>query len=252
MAKDDRFGRTELLVGADGLQRLAEATVAVFGLGGVGSYAVEAIARAGVGHILLVDFDVVEVSNLNRQLFALGNTLGQPKVEIAKARIREINPAACVDARQSFAGPDNLDDLLPPGLGYAIDAIDSVAAKVHLLATLRQRGIFAVSCMGAANKLSPTGIRVEDIGRTRACPLARVVRQRLRKLGITNGIPCVYSEENLGAVESVPDADTEDSGEKTWRKTRVQGSISYVPGIIGLTAAGVVINEILDRGESSI
>lgn len=249
MAADDRFGRTELLVGAAGAERLTAATVAVFGLGGVGSYAAEAIARAGVGHILLVDFDRIEPSNLNRQLYALGSTVGRLKAEVARERILDINPDARVEAFACFAGPDNLDGLLIPALTHAVDAIDSVAAKTHLLETLHRRGIFAVSCMGAANKRSPEGVRVADIGNTRGCPLARVIRQRLRKRGIVSGIRCVYSEENQAQSEETPETSVEEvaEGAPVWRKRRAQGSISYVPALFGLTAAGVVIEDILEK-----
>lgn len=247
MGIDDRFGRTELLVGTDGVMRLSGATVAMFGLGGVGSYAVEAIARAGAGHIILVDFDRVALSNLNRQLFALESTIGCLKVEAARERIHDIHPGAQVDIYPCFAGPDTLDTILSPAVRYAVDAIDSVSAKIHLLTTLHQRGIFTVSCMGAANKLSPQGIRVSDIGDTRYCPLARVVRQGLRKNGITRGIQCIYSEENQRTLHTPEDAGLEPEPPGVWRKTRVQGSISYVPALIGLTAAGVIIQQILSE-----
>ena len=238
---DARFGRTELLVGAEGLRRLAEAHVAIFGLGGVGSYAVEAIARAGVGHIRLVDFDTLEPSNLNRQLFALESTLGRPKVDVARERIADIHSKARVEAIRAFADAENLDELLA-GMDYVIDAIDTVHAKVALLTAAHQRGLPVVSCMGAANKLLPTDIRVADIRDTEYCPLARVIRQRLRKAGIETAIRCVYSTENRGIVE-----DTAENPEGL-RKTRIQGSIAYVPGIIGLTAAGLVVSDMLQAG----
>jgi tRNA A37 threonylcarbamoyladenosine dehydratase len=234
---DLRFQRTALLVGEEGLRRLAGAHVAIAGLGGVGSYAAEAIGRAGVGRITLADFDVVEATNLNRQLVALESTIGRPKANVAAERLREINPEAEVRVMRAFVGPDNLDAFLGDA-GYVIDAIDSVEAKVQLLAAAHARGLHVVSCMGAANKLSPVGVCVDDIGATRYCPLARVVRQGLRRMGIDSGIRCVYTRENRGV--NVESGTTDEQ-----RKKRVQGSISYVPGLVGLTAAGVVVNDIL-------
>jgi tRNA threonylcarbamoyladenosine dehydratase len=231
-------GRTELLVGEDGIQRLAAAKVFVFGLGGVGGYAAEALARAGVGRLVLCDFDTVTPSNLNRQVLALRSTIDQPKVRLAAARIHDISPHVQVKIEERFAEPENIDEILGDEPAYIIDAIDSIYAKVALLAAAHQRGWLAVSCMGAGNRLSPTGIRIEDISETKDCPLARVVRKGLRKQGILEGIRCVYTREcNSIAHDYGMNADK--------RKHRVQGSISYVPGIVGLTAAGEVIQAIL-------
>lgn len=233
-----RHSRTELLVGTEGLRRLAVAHVAVFGIGGVGSYAVEAIARAGVGSITLVDFDAVLPSNINRQLIALESTVGLPKVDVARQRIAAINPEAHVNAVCARADAALVEALLDTGVGFVIDAIDHVQDKVALIQAAHRRGIPLVSCMGAANKTSPTGILVSDIGETCDCPLARVVRQRLRKLGIISGVRCVYSKEKHRAICTM------EPGESV-TKQRVQGSISYVPGIVGLTAAGLIVCDIL-------
>lgn len=235
---ETRHSRTELLVGADGLQRLAAAHVAVFGIGGVGSYAVEALARAGVGAITLVDFDAVAPSNLNRQLIALESTLGMPKVGVARQRIMEINPDARVSSVCARADARVVETVLDTGVGFVIDAIDHVRDKVALIQAAHRRHMPLVSCMGAANKISPLGILVSDISETRDCPLARVVRQQLRKLSIVSGVRCVYSRENRRAVRCM------DTGEAI-PKLRVQGSISYVPGIVGLTAAGLIVCDIL-------
>lgn len=226
--------RTELLVGAAGIQRLRNASVAVFGLGGVGGYAAEAIARAGVGHITLVDFDIVDPTNRNRQLLALRSTEGRKKVEVARERMLDINPDADVRALAKQVDEDNAAALLE-GVKYLIDAIDQVRAKAALLETAYAAGLQVVSCMGAASKLSPAGVRVADISETEQCPLARKIRLRLRKAGIHTGIRCVYSQENtrIGPAQE-PAA-----------RPRVRGAISYVPGLVGLTAAGVVVNEIL-------
>ncbi|MBN2309551.1 MAG: tRNA threonylcarbamoyladenosine dehydratase [Candidatus Hydrogenedentes bacterium] len=224
-----RFDRTRLLVGDEGMERLAGATVAIFGLGGVGSYALEAVARAGVGRLILVDADVVESSNINRQLIALENTVGRPKVEVARERVGQINPDARVEAVREFIGPENADRLLGEFHGYAIDAIDSVESKVHLLVALRARAAALVSCMGAGNRCALAPVRVGDISRTTGCPLARQVRQRLRRLGVSTGIRCAYFAE--------PPAPAAARGP--------QPSISYVPGMLGLTAAGLIVNDIL-------
>jgi tRNA A37 threonylcarbamoyladenosine dehydratase len=233
---EDRFARTRLLVGEDGLRRLRQARVAVFGLGGVGGYALEALARASVGHLVLVDSDTVEMTNLNRQVLALNSTLGLAKVEVGRERVRQINPGAVIEAHRVELTPENVDAIVPKTFDYAIDAIDAVGAKVALLTLLYSRGIRLVSCMGTASKLDPTAIRIGDISETKGCPLARVVRQGLRKAGIEQGIRCVFSEENFGPV-SEPD---EENGGKRYR-----GTISYVPGLAGLTAAGLIIKDIL-------
>ncbi|HOF40671.1 MAG TPA: tRNA threonylcarbamoyladenosine dehydratase, partial [Candidatus Hydrogenedentes bacterium] len=232
---DARFERTRLLVGDAGLKRLSRATVVIFGLGGVGSYAAEAVARAGVGHLVLVDSDCVEPTNLNRQLLALESTLGQPKVEVARARILDIHPGARVEVHQTFVTPANVHEFLREGREVSyIDAIDHLLAKVALLKQLHERRARFVSCMGAASKLDVSGVRVADISATANCRLARRIRLRLRREGITSGVRCVYTE---GPVAP--------GGEPQNTNTRVRGTISYLPGLIGLTAAGIVLNEIL-------
>ncbi len=240
---DGPFGRTELLVGEKGADRLAAASVIIFGIGGVGSYAAEAIGRASVGHITLVDFDTVEPSNINRQLLALHSTLGRAKVDVARARLLDINPDATVRTLNAFADEALITQLLDSKTHYVLDAIDSIDSKVALLLQSYTMGCPTVSCMGAANKLCPTGVRVADIGKTQYCPLARTIRQRLRKQGVTSGIRCVYTEETQRAP--LPDPQQEGT------KKRAQGSISFVPGIIGLTAAGVLINDILNVSEEA-
>jgi len=233
----DRHARTRLLVGEDGLRRLQRARVAVIGLGGVGGYALEALARAGVGWLFLVDAEAFDVTNINRQILALDDTVGRPKVDVARERVMRINPETQVETSSVFISLENAESVLPEGIGYAVDAIDSVAPKVALLNTFLQRGITFVSCMGAGSRLAPTGIRVGDISETKGCPLARAVRQQLRKLGVVQGIRCVYAEDTpIQSTEGPPE---------TYQGKRINGTISYVPGIVGLTAAGVIINDIL-------
>lgn len=237
---DHRFGRTELLVGAEGVARLARARVAVFGLGGVGGYAAEALARAGVGYLRLVDGDVAEPSNLNRQIVAVESTLGQPKAGAMAARVRAINPDAVVDARYVTLDAENMAEHIA-GIEFAVDAIDTVGPKTMLLAALHRAGITAVSCMGAAGKIMPGGILVADLSETKYCPLARRIRQQLRAMGVERGIRCVFSHENRQSVH--------DTGGGHAGKRFVQGSISHVPGLFGFTAAGVIIQDILEEAD---
>jgi len=233
----DRHARTRLLVGEDGLRRLQSARVAVIGLGGVGGYALEALARAGVGSLFLVDAEVFDITNMNRQILALDDTVGRPKVDVARERVLAINPATQVETSRVFVSQENVESLLPEGIGYAVDAIDSVTSKVALLNNLLQRGITFVSCMGAGSRLAATGVRIADINQTKGCPLARAVRQQLRKIGVVQGIRCVYAEDAPVSSKA--------GSPETYRGKRINGTISYVPGIVGLTAASVIINNIL-------
>jgi tRNA threonylcarbamoyladenosine dehydratase len=239
-----RFARTELLTGREGLDRLKSSSVAVFGIGGIGSYAVEALARAGVGRLIIVDHDIVELSNINRQLLALENTVGSPKVEVACERILQINPDAVVDAHRLFLDESNIGRIMTLDFQFAIDAIDTIESKVRLITALLGKKIRFVSCMGAGNSLSYGGVRVEDVSRTHGCPLARIVRKRLREENITKGVRCVYLPEKRMALINGPAADEA----RAERSKRPVGSISYLPGISGLTAAGVIINDMLSQG----
>jgi len=234
------FARTEQLLGAERLARLAAARVAVFGLGGVGSFALEALARAGVGHLRLVDYDCSNATNINRQLFALHSTLGQPKVAVAEARILDINPACQVDARQVFINGDSVRGLLEPELDVVVDAIDSLSSKVLLLESCVQLGLPVVSSMGAGGRLDGAQVLCDDLDQTRICPLARVVRQRLHRREIRTGIRCVFSVEP--AQNTLPH-DPQDAGEHqgTGRPRTPIGTISYLPALFGLRVAQEVI-----------
>ncbi len=226
--KNPFYERTEALIGASGITRLALARVAVFGIGGVGSYAFEALVRAGVGTLIIIDTDVVEESNCNRQLIALRSTIGTPKVDCAIQRAYDINPNCAIESHRIFVAPENINDFLSSEITHAIDAIDSIESKIALIHALWERNIPFVSCMGGAQRLDPSKIRISDISETFACPHAKSVRRRLRSIGIEHGVRCVYSTET-------PVIRTHD----------MLGSISYIPGIIGLTAAGIIINDIL-------
>jgi len=235
---DDRFSRTRALVGDDGVERLANARVAVIGLGGVGGYALEALARAGIGNFILVDADVVEPTNLNRQILALDSAIGKPKVDVARDHVAQINPDARVETYQVFLTPENVEAVLPPDVKYAVDAIDHVPAKVALIVLLKKRGVLFVSCMGAGSKLDATKVRIADLFESKGCPLARTVRQRLRKLGIEKDVRCVYSDEDLGGLE--------EAGADLSAVRPIRGTISYMPGVVGLMAASVIIRDILE------
>ncbi len=224
------FDRTIRLVGEEGQARLLRAKVALFGLGGVGSYALEALVRAGIGEMLLVDGDVVEETNLNRQLIATRATLGQPKSEVARARALSIRPDMAIDARHAFYDAQTAGQFDLSRYDWVVDAIDTVSSKLLLIEQARAAGAKVISCMGAGNKLH-TEFEIADIEKTSVCPLARRMRTELKKRGI-QGVLAVYSKE--------PPLRPQD-GE------RAPASISYVPGAAGLTLAGAVIRDLLGR-----
>jgi tRNA A37 threonylcarbamoyladenosine dehydratase len=249
-----RFSRTELLIGAEGLAALAEKRVMVCGIGGVGSYAAEALARAGIGHITLVDFDDICLTNVNRQLHALSSTVGRPKVEVMAKRLNDINPDAEIAAVKAFFSAANSDQLLTPRPDYVLDAIDHFTAKAALITTCREQGIPVISSMGAANKLDPTKIHVADIAHTRNCRMARSMRKILRKAGISSGVQVVYSTEehrelNPAASFCGTECICPNRDEQVFRcdnRRVILGTISYLPSIFGLTMAGVVLNALLE------
>jgi len=238
------FARTEQLLGVDALQRLAQARVAIFGLGGVGSFACEALARAGVGHLRLVDYDCTNSTNINRQLFAVHSTLGQSKVALAEARVLDINPLCQVEARQVFINPETVAGLLDGEVEVVVDAIDSLSSKVLLLETAVARGLKVVSSMGAGGRLDGSQVFCGDLAETRICPLARTVRQRLGRRGVRTGIRCVYSVEP--AQNRLPH-DPQDVGEHvgTGRPRTPIGTVSYMPALFGLRVAQEVLSLLL-------
>lgn len=242
-----QFARIELLVGEEGMARLQAAHVAVIGLGAVGSYATEALARAGVGHLRLVDFDVVAESNLNRQLYALHSTIGQPKAELACARVRDINPDCQVQALRVFVHADTLDGVLVPPLDLVIDAIDSYNPKLELLCALSRRAIPAVSSMGAALRTDPTHIKVGTVSTTRICPLARQLRKGLRRRGVECDLPCVYSDEPVDTTCIEEPDETEERVVDRGRHRRAMGSLPTMTGIFGLTVANLALRKLLEK-----
>jgi len=249
-----RFSRTELLIGKEGLERLRDARVAVIGLGGVGSYTVEALARAGIGELVLVDFDEICLTNTNRQIHAVTGNYGRSKVEAMTERVNAINPKAEVFAKNEFLTSENMDQIIDPKITYVADAIDTVWSKVALIEHCLKNGIPVISAMGTGNKFDPTAFRIEDISKTHTCPLAKAVRKALREKGIVKGVKVVYSPEQ--PVESRSDVLTCRNGcicshhgeGQVWnctKRRKIPGSMPYLPPIAGLIMAGAIIQDLL-------
>lgn len=225
--------RTRLLIG-DAVDALASKRVAVFGVGGVGGFAVEALARAGVGELDLIDKDEVDLTNLNRQIVALHSTVGKPKVEVAKNRVLDINPQAQVHTHQCFFLPENAETFDFSQYDYVVDAVDTVSAKLTLVESAKKAGTPIISAMGAGNKLDPTRFQVADISKTSVCPLAKVMRQELRKRGI-NHLKVVFSTEKPRKPQHP---------EGTTARKVSPGSVPFVPSVVGLIIAGEVIKDL--------
>ena len=232
------FEREALVLGEDAVIKLNNSSVALFGVGGVGSYAAEALARAGVGRIMLIDNDTVSRSNINRQLCALQSTIGQFKVDVVAKRIRDINPDASVECRRDFVLPDNISTFSLEDFDFVIDAIDTVSAKIAIIETTLAVGTPSVSCMGTGNTLDPTAFCVTDISKTNTCPLARVMRRELKKRGITHARVIYSTEEAITPKEALEDGS----------RRSVPGSLSFVPSVAGLIAASEAVKSIL-KGE---
>lgn len=230
----DIFSRSEALLGKAALEKLKNAHVAVFGLGGVGGYAVEALARSGVGALTLIDDDIISPSNINRQLIALHSTLGQKKTTAWAARVRDINPALNVYTREVFFLPENADDFDFSAYDYVIDAIDTVSGKIALIERAKAFGVPVISAMGAGNKLNPSAFEVADISQTSVCPLARVMRRELKKRGVER-VKVVYSKEEPRERET-----PQKEGKKT-----PPASVAFVPSVAGLLLAAEVIKDLI-------
>ena len=233
----ESFSRSALLLGEDGISRIFASRIAIFGIGGVGGHAAEALARAGVGHITLVDADVVSESNINRQAVALHSTVGRAKVDVMMERIVDINPNAEVICKKTFYSPENADEFDLSSYDYIVDAIDTVTSKLELIERADKCGTKIISAMGAGNKLDPTAFEVADIFKTSVCPLARIMRIELRKRGIKH-LKVVYSKEE--PIKAIAD----NSGGR-----HAPGSISFVPSVVGLIIAGEVIKDIAKNNQ---
>lgn len=228
-AAPDRFQRTRMLIGDEAVQALGRAKVLVFGVGGVGGYVCDALARAGVGRIDVVDKDVVDITNINRQIIATTDTIGMPKVDVCRARLQAINPAVECEARKCFYLPETADSFDFKKYDYIVDAVDNVTAKIDIICKAKEAETPVISSMGTGNKLDPTAFRIADIEKTKVCPLAKVVRKELRNRGV-RGVKVLYSEE-----------------EPLKRGNRTPASISFVPSCAGLIIAGEVIKDLIKK-----
>lgn len=226
---EEQFERTKLLIGENGIQKLHRAKVAIFGVGGVGSFVVEALARTGVGTIILIDNDVIEISNVNRQIHANYKSVGKYKVEEMQKRIKSIYPECNVIIHRLWYSSECEEKIIDSSFDYVIDAVDSVSAKLEIIKNAKKNGVKIISAMGTGNKLDPTKFEVDDIFNTSICPLAKVIRKELKKQNITD-VKVVYSKE-----------------EPIQNFNKVIGSISFVPAVAGLIMAGEVVKEIIKR-----
>ena len=234
--------RTRLLVGDEGMDILQKSHVLIVGLGGVGSYAAEALCRAGIAELTIVDGDVVDPTNRNRQLQALATTHGMGKALLMQERMLQINPYVKLNVISEFQDPEKMIALLQQKFDYVIDAIDSITPKVHLIKTAKEQGHQIVSCMGAGGKMDPTQLKVVDISKTVHCPMAYYLRKRLKEVGIKNGIKAVFSTE-------LPDKKSIMKTDGTNFKKSAYGTISYIPAVFGMTCASVVIRDLIDWKE---
>ncbi len=246
-----KFSRLELLVGAPALAKLANSRVAVFGIGGVGSFAAEALARSGIGKLVLIDDDCICLTNINRQLPATTKTVGQPKVEVMKQRIMDINPEIEVKVFREFYRPDTAEKLLADDYDYIVDAVDTVTAKIDLVVQAKRRNIPIISCMGAGNKLDPTRLEVADLYDTAVCPLAKVMRQELRKREV-KALKVVYSKEPPIVPRETDNTSCaagcicpKDSSRNCLSRRQIPGSTAFVPSVAGLIMAGEVVKDLI-------
>ncbi len=252
MARQHSLSRTELLIGKESLDRLRKKKVAVLGIGGVGAYSVEALARCGIGHLLIVDDDTVCLTNINRQLHATMKTIGKNKVDVMKERVNDIDRRITVDARCLCVTPDNVPEILDSSIDYVIDALDTISAKIALIEHCFKNNIRIISCMGTGNKLDPTKFVVTDLYKTKTCPLAKVMRKELRKRNVTE-LKVVYSQEMPtkpleAEVSTCKQACicNNDNGRKCSEKRQIPASISFVPPVAGFILAGEVIRELAE------
>lgn len=238
---EGKFSRTEMLVGNDGMEKLNNAKVAIFGLGGVGSFVCEGLARSGIGNFVLVDFDKIDESNINRQLIATVKTIGKYKVNLMKERILEINPDANVEIYKEFYMADSKNDIITKDLSYVVDCVDTIMAKIAIVCQCDALDVPVISSMGTGNKLDPTMFEVADIYETSVCPLARIMKKDFRKRNIEK-LKVVYSKEQPINTNDCA-INQKDS------KYKVKGSVSFVPSVAGLIISGEVIKDIIKNNE---
>ena len=245
------FVRTELLIGKEAIEKLSRSKVVVFGVGGVGSFVVEALVRAGVGKLVLVDNDTVAESNINRQIIATTKTIDRPKVDVAKERVLEINPECQVTIFQTFVNEGNISDIVTEDVDYVVDAIDTVSSKIALVIYCEKHNIKIISSMGTGNKLDPTQFKISDINKTKVCPLAKVMRCELRKRGVDK-LKVLYSEEEprnpmiTEETKAAEAAGKKDDGVMRVTKRQTPGSISFVPPVAGMIIGGEVIKDLIN------
>ena len=234
----DPYSRTAFLLGEEGMQKLKNATVAVFGLGGVGGYVVEALARCGIGGLELIDHDTISITNINRQILATRKTVGMDKAEAAKQRVLDIDPDIKVAARKEFFGPDTMDTFDFASYDYVVDAIDTVTGKLALVQAAKSAGVPIISCMGTGNKLDPTKFQIADITKTTVCPLARIMRKECAKRGIKH-LKVLFSTEDPIAPKATSEEELPEG------RRALPGSVSYVPSVAGLMIAGEVVKDLI-------
>jgi tRNA threonylcarbamoyladenosine dehydratase len=244
-----QFSRNELAIGTEGLDILKNSTVAVLGVGGVGSFAAEALARSGVGRLVLVDKDDVDITNINRQIHALLSTVGKPKADLMKERIKDINPDCEVIALKMFYTEETYEEFFSYGLDFIVDASDTISYKIHLMKECLQRDIRLISSMGAANKTDPTRFMIEDISKTHTDPIAKVIRTRLRKEGIHKGIKVIFSDESPIVIREEIRQEVGKDDAKIRKAKIPPSSNAFVPSVAGLIAASYAINELLSSIE---
>lgn len=240
-----QFSRNELAFGTEGLEILKNSTVAVLGIGGVGSFAAEALARSGVGRLILIDKDDIDITNVNRQLIALLSTVGQPKVDVMKARIMDINPNCEVIAVKMFYTEETYEQIFAYGLDFVVDASDTIVYKIHLIKECLHRKIPIISSMGAANKLDPTRFQIADISKTHTDPIAKVIRTKLRKEGIHKGIPVIFSDESPIVIREDVRKIVGNENAEIRKAQMPPSSNAFVPSVAGLIMAGYVVQELL-------
>jgi tRNA threonylcarbamoyladenosine dehydratase len=240
-----QFSRNELAIGKEGLDIMKNSTVAVLGIGGVGSFAAEALARSGVGRLILVDKDTVDITNVNRQLIALLSTVGQPKAELMKERIKDINPDCEVIALKMFYTEETYEQFFSHGLDFVVDASDTIIYKIHLMKECLKRNIPIISSMGAANKMDPTRFKIADISKTHTDPIAKVIRTKLRKERIHKGIPVVFSDESPIVIREDVKKEVGNANAPIRKAQMPPSSNAFVPSACGLIMASYVVRQLL-------